>query len=138
MTLHYWFKGQTGSNWLRWWDSVGLVLWWEKSGRTMWLIWHCIAQVSLELIYKSISLCIYYSFVPIESGQLISLLPSPRYCIVLDWDSIDHVKENAKLFWGIQTGWVKWNFHLKELTFIKPIALVQFFKTIWDYTFSET
>ena len=30
--------GQTDSIWLRWWESVGLVLWWEKSRRTMWLI----------------------------------------------------------------------------------------------------
>ena len=32
---------RTGSIWLGWWESVGLVLWWEKSGRTIWLILHC-------------------------------------------------------------------------------------------------
>ena len=33
--------GRTGSIWLRWWESVGLILWWEKSGRTIWLILYC-------------------------------------------------------------------------------------------------
>ena len=74
---------QTGSIWLRLWESVGLFLWWEKSGRIMWLILHCIGQVSIQFIFKSIFLCIYSSFVPRESVQLISLLPSSRYCIVL-------------------------------------------------------
>ena len=36
--LTRWHIRQTDSIWLRWWESVGLVLWWEKSRRTMWLI----------------------------------------------------------------------------------------------------
>ena len=55
--------------------------WWEKVGE-LFGSFH-IVQVSLQLIWMSISFCIYSSFVPRESIQLISLLPSFLDCIVL-------------------------------------------------------
>ena len=75
------FYRRTGSIWLRWWESVGLVLWWEKVGE-LCCSFH-VVQVSLQLIWQSISFCIYSTFVPRESVQLISLLPFSWYCILL-------------------------------------------------------